>query len=173
MTPEYVKIALKMRDGSLAVMTFITRGAPNIDRKATPEAVDAEIVKTFGPGAVLRWHPIADADVPESREYRNAWTISDSGGTIEYDMGKARELHRSKLRVLREPLLAELDVETMKALETKDDARLTAAVVAKQALRDAPADPRIDAAQTIDELRAITLTARASSDSPARSPTRR
>ena len=60
------------------------------------------------------------------------------------DMAKAKEIHKTKIREARTPLLAALDVEFQKAQETSAD---TSAIVAKkQALRDAPADSGITSA---------------------------
>ena len=68
------------------------------------------------------------------------------------DMAKAREIHKTYIRVARAPKLQELDVEFQKALETSTD---TSAIVAKKkALRDAPSDSAIDAATTETELKA-------------------
>ena len=68
------------------------------------------------------------------------------------DMAKAREIHKTNIRVAREPKLAALDVEFQKALETGSD---TASIVSKkQALRDAPADSAIGSATTEAELKA-------------------
>ena len=61
---------------------------------------------------------------------------------ITTDMTKAKELHKQNIRVEREPLLAALDIEFQKALET--GASTTDIVAKKQALRDAPADSAID-----------------------------
>ncbi len=63
---------------------------------------------------------------------------------IKTDMVKAKEIHKARIRLAREPKLAELDVEFQKALET--GASTTDIVAKKQALRDAPADSAIDAA---------------------------
>ena len=60
------------------------------------------------------------------------------------DMAKAREIHKTNIRNARTPKLAELDIELLKAQETSADT--TAIVAKKQALRDAPADSKIDAA---------------------------
>ena len=71
---------------------------------------------------------------------------------IKTDMAKAREIHKTKIRIAREPKLAELDIEFQKAQETSAD---TSAIVAKkQALRDAPADSGITAASDADALKA-------------------
>ena len=60
------------------------------------------------------------------------------------DMAKAREIHKTNIRIARTPKLQELDVEFQKAQEISAD---TSAIVAKKnALRDAPADSAIDAA---------------------------
>lgn len=70
---------------------------------------------------------------------------------ITINLDKAREIHRDRIRQARTPLLAAKDVEFQRALETGAD---TAAIVAeKQALRDAPAAPEIDAASTPEELK--------------------
>ena len=68
------------------------------------------------------------------------------------NMAKAREIHKTNIRIARTPKLQELDIEFQKAQETSAD---TSAIVAKkQALRDAPADSGIASASTADELKA-------------------
>ena len=68
------------------------------------------------------------------------------------DMAKAREIHKTNIRIAREPKLAELDIEFQKAQET--GASTTDIVAKKQALRDAPADSGIDSASDADALKA-------------------
>lgn len=60
------------------------------------------------------------------------------------DMTKAKEIHKTNIRIARTPKLQELDIEFQKALETSADT--SAIITKKQALRDAPADSAIDAA---------------------------
>ena len=68
------------------------------------------------------------------------------------DMAKAREIHKTNIRLAREEKFKELDIEFQKALETSAD---TSAIVAKkQELRDAPADSGIAAASDTDALKA-------------------
>ncbi len=67
-------------------------------------------------------------------------------------MAKAREIHKTKIRDARAPLLAELDVEFQRALETSSST--TDIIAKKQALRDAPAAVGISSAITPDELKA-------------------
>ena len=59
-------------------------------------------------------------------------------------MAKAKEIHKTNVRIARTPKLQELDIEFQKALETSADT--TEIVSKKKALRDAPADSAIDAA---------------------------
>ena len=68
------------------------------------------------------------------------------------DMAKAREIHKDKIRFARAEKFKELDVEFQKALET--GASTTDIVAKKQALRDAPADSGIAAANDTDALKA-------------------
>ena len=71
---------------------------------------------------------------------------------IKTDMTKAKEIHKTNIRVAREPKLAALDVDFQRALEAGTD---TASIVSKkQALRDAPADSAIESATTDAELKA-------------------
>lgn len=92
----------------------------------------------------------ATVTVPATRDFRGAWSLS--GSVISEDLDKAKEIFRDKIREVRKPLLEAKDVEIMKALETGAD---TSAIAAqKQALRDAPAAPAIDAATDIEGLKA-------------------
>ena len=68
------------------------------------------------------------------------------------DMAKAKEIHKTNIRVARKPLLEALDIEFQKALETS--ASTTDIVAKKQALRDAPADSEITSAADTDALKA-------------------
>jgi len=72
--------------------------------------------------------------------------------SISINMTKAKEIHRKHVREVRTPLLASLDTDFQRALETSSDT--TAIVSKKKALRDAPANTAIDAASTPDELKA-------------------
>jgi hypothetical protein len=76
---------------------------------------------------------------------------------IKIDMAKAAEIQRTRIRAAREPLLAALDVEFMRAVERGDQAEQARVVAEKQRLRDLTNDPRLTAAQTVDELKIITV----------------
>lgn len=90
--------------------------------------------------------------------YRGAWTWTTPEPVIDIDMAKAREIHRDILRKLRAPRLAALDVEFMRAIERgAPDSEVQEINAKKQALRDIPAHPSIESAQTPEELKAVTL----------------
>ena len=71
--------------------------------------------------------------------------------SIKINMTKAKEIHRKHIREARTPLLASLDTDFQRALETSQDT--TAIVSKKQALRDAPADSAIASASDTDALK--------------------
>lgn len=90
-------------------------------------------------------------DVPGDVYYRAARKLE--GGKIVWNMEKARAMHADRIRAARAPMLAALDVQMLRAIGSGDkpDASIE---TEKQRLRDAPADPAIAAAKTIEELHA-------------------
>lgn len=123
---------------------------------------ESEYLKRIAEGAKQKipalaqaaWSATIDAEDHEAldRDFPNA--ISPSG-TI--DMGKCREIQKSRLRNVRAPVLAALDVEYQRADESGNAAEKKRIVERKQALRDATADPRIAAAKTPAELLKVAL----------------
>ncbi len=137
-------LAIARPDGGLSLMRLLDDADP-----------EAELAKwqTVHPDGYLGYHIIGEADVPEDRIFRNAWVMD--GKTIGCDMDKAREIHRDAMRAARTPKLAALDIAYQRADEAKDDAAKAVIAAQKQELRDVTADPRIDAAQTPAELKAV------------------
>lgn len=56
---------------------------------------------------------------------------------IGIDVNKAKEIHKDKIREVRNPLLLKKDVEYMRALESGDSEKVATVAAEKQALRDA------------------------------------
>lgn len=75
--------------------------------------------------------------------------------TVTVDMTKAKEIWRDKIREARTEQFKSLDVQYQRADEVGDTASKTAIVAKKTALRNAPADPAIDAATTIEDLKKV------------------
>ena len=105
------------------------------------------------PKDALNPHFVSDVEIPDDRDFRDAW--KDTGSGVVIVMSKAREIHKSKLRKLRTPKLAALDVEYQRADEAGDVAGKKQIAARKQALRDVTADPRIAAATTPEQLKAV------------------
>jgi hypothetical protein len=72
---------------------------------------------------------------------------------ITVDMSKAKEMVKEGLRTARQPLLQELDVEFMRAVESGNTALQTEIAGKKQKLRDITDLPAINKAKTTDDLR--------------------
>lgn len=71
---------------------------------------------------------------------------------IVIDIEKAKTIFKSKIRLVRDPLLAKLDLEYMRATEESNTKRKKEIVDKKEQLRNLPNDPSIDTAKTIEEL---------------------
>ena len=127
------RIIYTKSDGTVSVIT--PAGDVNDAIKDVPSGLSYEIVE--------------DSAIPTDRSFRNAW--KQNSKTIETDMTKAKEIHKTNIRTARVPKLAELDIEFQRALETSADT--TAIVAKKQALRDAPSNSAIDSATTETELK--------------------
>lgn len=73
---------------------------------------------------------------------------------IGINITKAKDIKLDIIRAERAPLLAQLDVEFMRAVEQGDTAKQAEISAKKQALRDATKDPEILEATTVEELKA-------------------
>lgn len=132
---------------------------PAPDSGLTIEEVIAKCVPAGTPHKVV---PVNE--VPSDRTYRNAWAADVVNGKVTHDMVKAREIHKGHMRTARTPLLAALDVAYIKADEKGPSGAAEKAQIAaekaqiaaqKAVLRDCTKLPAIDAAATIDDLRAV------------------
>ena len=70
-------------------------------------------------------------------------------------MAKAVEIQKEKMRVAREPLLAALDVQFMRAIETENKALQLEITAKKQALRDVTNHPDFNRARTPEQLKRV------------------
>ena len=155
--PDVQLVAIASPDGSVSVMQFVIceyakDGKPRWMRKATDEAVAAEIARSRIP--MVSWQRITRNDIPGDRYFRGAWSMN-GGGKVEVDMPRARDIQRDKMRRARAPKLAALDTDYKRADELGDTAAKADIAARKQALRDVTADTAIEAAQTPEELREV------------------
>lgn len=182
---EHVRIAIAMTDGRVFHMTVESRGrfpSPPKQggwvqernaagewsgwyvRQVTDAVIEHELDRASfgwalderGPALPVTWRRISadeSVDFERHRLYRNAMTLRE--GRIERDIDKARECHRNHLRRLRISELAKLDAQWMRATGQGDKKAAAAIEKQRQQWRDAPADPRIDAARTVEGLKAL------------------
>jgi len=113
-----------------------------------------ELASKYVPNG-FAWHKIDIKDLPARDEYRNAWSFDGADKKVKPDMAKAREIHKTKLREMRVPKLAALDVEYQKADEADDKVKKKEIAAKRQALRDVTSLPEIEAAADIATLKAI------------------
>lgn len=138
--------AISMADGSVAIMQTVG--------DATPE----QCLAKWHPDSqkqVVSHQPIDPNDIPADRTFRDAWVLV--GKSIEHDMDKAKEIKREQLRAARAPALAALDIESIRASEVGDATALGEIRAAKQKLRDVTDNPAIEAAKTVEVLKALDL----------------
>jgi hypothetical protein len=169
MIPNYeaVKIAISRQDGGVSIMAFLTIGRGNIlpagamwvdqelgswMRDSSDSIISSEVRKSVPD--FLTWHRVTDEQIPADRTYRDA--LHHDGKALVHDMAKARILKRDHLRHERASVMPELDVKWMRAQGQGKKPEADAIEAKRQAWRDAPADPRIDSAKTIEALKAIT-----------------
>jgi hypothetical protein len=171
-----VIVAISIDDGSLSIMEFQVMGRGSVlpsgahwvstrnekwYREPTDENIAAEIKRTFHTANIygdpqpqpVGFKVIDRAAIPTDRTYRNALKLD--GVKVVHDMPKAREYHRTLLRHERVGKLMELDGQWMRAAGQGKKAEQDAIEAERQKWRDAPADPRIEAVQSVEELKQI------------------
>lgn len=139
------RIIFKNNDGSIGVI---------IPAKNTSLSIEQIAAKDVPSG--LSYKIVDASEVPPRDEYRNSWEV-DNDFKVKHNMTKARELHKEKLRKLREPKLAALDIEYQKADEDGDNAKKKQISDKKKKLRDVTKHAAIDSAQNIAELKQAAL----------------
>lgn len=161
-TPEQIRIAITLENNSLVIMSFVTKEyesdySEGWEKEPTKENIELEIKKSqvAWSSPMKSWRIIKDEEIPQDRTYRNAW--EDKKDKIGHNMDKAKEQHRDFLRRQREPLMEKLDIEYLRADEAGNQQKKKDIIKEKQRLRDITALPEIDNAQTIEELKKITL----------------
>lgn len=119
--------------------------------------VDEEVSKISAGDPTLTFKfkgKLSEIKIPIHGIFYGAVTLDENNDFV-YDMTKARNIWRNRLRRLREPRFAELDLAYQRADENDDEALKKEIVNKKNILRDCTAHPGIDAATNIFELRKV------------------
>ena len=129
------RIVFKRNDGTCGILTPALKSNLTLDKialKDTPEGCSYRIIDV--------------SQIPDSREFRDAWTDNNNTDTVDIDIAKACDIHMERIRYARDIKLKELDIETMKGNDVQ---------VEKQVLRDIPQNTDLSIASTPEELKAI------------------
>lgn len=143
-------------DGKYFISFDKTKGIPEeFVKNGFVLATIEQIAQKDVPSDATDMKIIDDPDFPSDRTFRNAW--QQTAGKVSVDMAKAKDIQKQILRDQRQPLLDNLDVEFTKAVAANDQKQMKSIEDQRQALRDITDDPSIAAAQTPDELKAVTI----------------
>lgn len=166
--PEFIKVAVLRADGGVSIKSIITLGrgrslepgavwieeAAGIwARSPTDDVIRREVEREFPAGTP--WRRVTDDALQHDREFRDALVHDGASGALRHDMPRARELKRQHIRHERARVLPELDAQWNRANGQGKKKDADAIEAKRQKWRDAPADPRIDAAGNVAELRAL------------------
>lgn len=158
--PVEIRVFFVKGRGSVLPVGASWTGPDTWVRPPTSESVNDEMERSYREGKrkPLRWREVTLAELEAlvatvGRKYRDAW--EDDGHALQHKMEKAREIHRGYLRQARAEKFTVLDTAYLKADEAGDVQEKKRVAELKARLRDLPADPAIDAAETVEQLHAF------------------
>lgn len=123
---QNIRVFVTKEDGSVAVI-IPTKECYSIEK--------LEEIATTTSGYVS--HRVGHvSDIPVDRFFRDAWSDEGADSVLSIDIGKAKNIKKDQFRTLRKPLLEQLDVEYMRALESKNQGLADEIAAKKQELRD-------------------------------------
>lgn len=133
-------------DGRVGIMPV----DPMCRLEGESEQAQIERISKRLPPWTQRWKVVAWAAIPSDRRFVKAWVWGEDG--VTHDRAKCIEIQKHRLRMLRAPKLAALDIEYQRADEAGDAAAKAAIAVKKKQLREVTEHPSLTAWQTLDEL---------------------
>lgn len=83
----------------------------------TDEEYEYHVISRSIPKNVTQYRFIDDNDLPEDREFREAWCDVTSESRIDIDCSKAKEIALNRLRQIRNKKLDDTDKEILRAQE--------------------------------------------------------
>lgn len=103
------------------------------------------------------WRIGDESEIPKDRTFRNA--LRDDGRRIYHHMPTVRQIHLNKLRLDREVILKQKDLEWMKATSQSKDREAKDIEKERQKLRDMPIviAPILESKNTPEEVLGVTL----------------
>ena len=172
--PDVVTVAVTRADGGLTILKIIeaeyiqdpedkSRRLLNKRYDVTSEYIK-EIISKYGwrgDLAPVSWRIVPDDFVDETvdRTFRNAWKDVPGRKKPDHDMKKAKEVQRIYLRRARLAEFCRLDNELRLAEAAEDVEAKKVIIKEQQKFRDVTDDPRIEAAETVEDLKKLRLDA--------------
>lgn len=158
---KFQTVAISRVDGGLTVVRILEKGSYTIDDDYIQSIIDKYVEGGCWINGQLpvSWRRVPNDFVSKDtdRTYRNAWKDTPGHSKPDHDMSKAREIQRIYLRMARLAEFCRLDNEYRIADETNNIQEKMRIGAEKQAFRDVTEDPRIEAAQTVEELKLLRL----------------
>lgn len=128
-----MKLIYTRPDGGVAIVSVVSKeSVEDVLGSMSDEDYMNHVYKVSIPKGAVNVREIEESDIPDSREFRDAWV--DMSVALDIDLNKAKELKLAAMRTERNIQLSLLDTESLRALENKADD--TAIIAKKQALRD-------------------------------------
>lgn len=129
------RIIYSKPDGTITIVTPIVKSSiEKVLGPLTDEQYADHVISRSIPSDAINVRYIEDSDIPESREFRDAWTDITADSKIDICLEKAKEVKLKEMRLKRDKLLEEVDKEFIIALEKGED---TSEIKSrKQSLRD-------------------------------------
>jgi len=121
----------------------------------TEEAYRQHVLERSIPEGAVNLKEISAEDLPESRDFRNAWEMQED--KIVHNMEKARDIHLGRIREERNKKLTQLDTEWLKASSQNNKDKVAKVEAEKQILRDLPASisPALEACDNVEDLKKV------------------
>jgi len=145
-----MKIVFTMPDGATSIMipapqADVARVLPEVKDMTEQQFVEFILDRDVPPDAT-NVRIVQDSEIPKDRTFRNALRHD-----LTFDIGQCVEITKERLRREREPLLAALDTQYIRAIE--DGTPVAPIIAEKQRLRDITnaAHPGL----SLDELKAL------------------
>ena len=139
MKPTQVKVAVKLADDGVVILSVVTNDGYNVVNEPTPAYINSVIAQSSAhgwPAAPVSWRVVTDAEIASlDRYFRNAWRDS---GALGIAMPRARLVHLNRIRDARRPKFTLLDAEYLRAHEAGNTTLMQQIASQKQALRDLP-----------------------------------
>jgi len=114
-----------------------------------------DLVKTLPAKSVYSIVESEDIVALDHDGFIEARVYSDEYPHVEVDLTRAKNIWKDKIRKARKPILEQLDVQYMRALEDSDASALKSIKAKKQELRDITSHKDLTSAKTLQKIRSF------------------